>query len=90
MFFLVVDLCTIVTHKCYNLIDQSSAGTVGYGTVVSSNVHFHCCSAPYTFTYDACKTVPCGGNPDKCSGEGGCLVSESFSLSGLSGTPCPE
>ena len=41
------------------------------------------CSAPYTFIYDACNTVPCG---DKCSADGGCLVSESFRLSGLSGT----
>ena len=38
----------------------------------------HCCSAPYTFTYDACKPVTCN---NKCTGEGGCLVSGPFSLS---------
>ena len=41
------------------------------------NLYTYCCSSQYLFTYDACKAVPCG-NPDKCSGGGGCLASESL------------
>ena len=37
--------------------------------------YLHYCSAGFTFTYDACSPVPCS---DKCSGEGGCAVSDPF------------